>query len=95
MINFSNDKLEVSFKSTYDPSTRDTRLPLTVDLRSTIYPYRSNLLSIHCNTFLVRRYIVRSGVPGFYCYAVCERPEGCPAFDLAQARMVFKLQRDR
>ncbi|KAI3466561.1 hypothetical protein Pfo_023224 [Paulownia fortunei] len=36
VINFSNDHLEVSFKSTYDPSTPGTRLPLTVDLRSTL-----------------------------------------------------------
>ncbi|KAG8365395.1 hypothetical protein BUALT_Bualt18G0100200 [Buddleja alternifolia] len=73
VINLSNDHLEVSFKSTYDPSTPGTKLPLTVDIR----------------------YIVRSGVSGFYCYAICERPSGCPAFDLAQARMVFKLRQER
>ncbi|KAK6154641.1 hypothetical protein DH2020_008889 [Rehmannia glutinosa] len=73
VINFSNDHLEVSFKTTYDPSVRGTKLPLTVD----------------------QRYIVRSGVSGFYCYAIYERPPGCPAFDLAQTRMVFKLQRGR
>ncbi|KAH6831608.1 hypothetical protein C2S53_010583 [Perilla frutescens var. hirtella] len=73
VINYSNDNLEVSFKSSYDPSIRGTRLPLTVDLR----------------------YIVRSGVSGFYCYAIYERPPGSPAFDLVQTRMVFKLQRDR
>ncbi|KAK6133226.1 hypothetical protein DH2020_032987 [Rehmannia glutinosa] len=69
VINFSNDHLEVSFKTTYDPSVRGTKLPLTVD----------------------QRYIVRSGVSGFYCYAIYERPPGCPAFDLAQTRMVFKF----
>ncbi|PIN22367.1 Rhamnogalacturonan endolyase [Handroanthus impetiginosus] len=41
------------------------------------------------------RYIVRSGVSGFYCYSICERPPHSPAFDLAQMRMVFKLQRER
>ncbi|XP_057794981.1 probable rhamnogalacturonate lyase B [Salvia miltiorrhiza] len=73
VINLSNDNVEVSFKSSYDPSIAGTRLPLSVD----------------------QRYIVRSGVSGFYCYAIYERPQGCPAFDLAQTRMVFKLHRDR
>ncbi|KAF2303729.1 hypothetical protein GH714_021492 [Hevea brasiliensis] len=27
-------------------------------------------------------YILKSGVSGFYCYAIYERPAGCPAFDL-------------
>lgn len=44
---------------------------------------------------LSSRYIVRSGVSGFYCYAIYERPPASPAFDLAQTRMVFKLERDR
>ncbi|EEF43850.1 hypothetical protein RCOM_0903910 [Ricinus communis] len=35
-------------------------------------------------------YILRSGVSGFNCFAVYERP----AFDLAQTRMVFKLRRE-
>ncbi|KAL0321126.1 UNVERIFIED_CONTAM: hypothetical protein Sradi_5374100 [Sesamum radiatum] len=73
VINLSNDHLEVSFKSTYDPSIPGTRLPLTVDVR----------------------YVVRSGVSGFYCYAIYERPPGCPACNLAQTRMVFKLRRER
>ncbi|XP_011087034.2 probable rhamnogalacturonate lyase B [Sesamum indicum] len=73
VINLSNDHLEVSFKSIYDPSIPGTRLPLTVDIR----------------------YVVRSGVSGFYCYAIYERPPGCPACDLAQTRMVFKLRRER
>ncbi|GFZ03241.1 rhamnogalacturonate lyase family protein [Actinidia rufa] len=41
-----------------------------------------------------RGYIVRSGVSGFHCYAVYERPSGCRAFDLAQTRMAFKLRRE-
>ncbi|KAL0407254.1 UNVERIFIED_CONTAM: hypothetical protein Slati_4039300 [Sesamum latifolium] len=73
VINLSNDHLEVSFKSTYDPSIPGTRLPLTVDVR----------------------YVVRSGVSGFHCYAIYERPPGCPACDIAQTRMVFKLRRER
>ncbi|KAF6168206.1 hypothetical protein GIB67_011591 [Kingdonia uniflora] len=42
-----------------------------------------------------RRYILRNGVSGFYCYTICERPTGSPAFDLVQTRMVFKLRTDR
>nr|XP_017237060.1 PREDICTED: probable rhamnogalacturonate lyase B isoform X2 [Daucus carota subsp. sativus] len=72
-IHSSNDKVEVSFKSTYSASTSGTRLPLTYDLR----------------------YILKSGDSGFYCYGIYERPPGCRAFDLAQTRMVFKLQRER
>lgn len=41
------------------------------------------------------RYIIRTGVSGFYCYAVYERPQGCRAFDLAQTRMVFKLRQEK
>ncbi|KAK3188402.1 hypothetical protein Dsin_027963 [Dipteronia sinensis] len=42
------------------------------------------------------RYIMRSGVSGFHCYSIYERPDGSnKAFDLAQTRMVFKLRRDR
>ncbi|KAK3021722.1 hypothetical protein RJ639_046068, partial [Escallonia herrerae] len=41
------------------------------------------------------RYILRSGVSGFHCYAIYERPPGCRAFDLVQTRMVFKLQQDK
>ncbi|GMP75517.1 hypothetical protein CsSME_00032573 [Camellia sinensis var. sinensis] len=73
VIHTSNEKLELSFRSTYDPSTPGIRLPLSVDLR----------------------YIMRSGVSGFYCYAIYERPPGCRAFDLAQTRMVFKLRREK
>ncbi|KAL7244206.1 hypothetical protein ACSBR1_016441 [Camellia fascicularis] len=60
VIHTSNDKQELSFRSTYDPSTPGIRLPLSVDLR----------------------YIMRSGVSAFYCYAIYERPPGCRAFDL-------------
>ncbi|KAL6207132.1 hypothetical protein ACLB2K_024377 [Fragaria x ananassa] len=41
------------------------------------------------------RYIVRAGVSGFYCYGIYERPSGCPAFDIAQTRLVFKLRKDK
>ncbi|KAF5176062.1 Rhamnogalacturonate lyase [Thalictrum thalictroides] len=41
-----------------------------------------------------RRYIMKSGVSGFYCYAIYERSTGLPAFDLVQTRMVFILRRD-
>ncbi|KAL9384242.1 hypothetical protein Peur_024565 [Populus x canadensis] len=69
----SNDKLEISFRSTYDPSNKGTKLPLSIDIR----------------------YILSSGVSGFHCYAIYERPAGSPAFDLVQTRMVFKLRRDK
>ncbi|KAK1557347.1 hypothetical protein Q3G72_022878 [Acer saccharum] len=40
--------------------------------------------------------VLRSGVSGFHCYSIYERPDGSKkAFDLAQTRMVFKLRRDR
>ncbi|BFG27459.1 hypothetical protein CerSpe_137330 [Prunus speciosa] len=41
------------------------------------------------------RYIIRTGVSGFYSYAIYDRPSGCPAFDLAQTRMVYKLRREK
>ncbi|XP_050944605.1 probable rhamnogalacturonate lyase B isoform X1 [Cucumis melo] len=41
------------------------------------------------------RYIMRTGIPGFYCYAIYEHPSECRAFDLAQTRMVFKLRQEK
>ncbi|VVA21570.1 PREDICTED: probable rhamnogalacturonate lyase [Prunus dulcis] len=41
------------------------------------------------------RYILRTRVSGFYSYAIYDRPSGCPAFDLAQTRMVYKLRREK
>ncbi|KAJ8644111.1 hypothetical protein MRB53_005859 [Persea americana] len=41
-----------------------------------------------------KRFILRSGISGFYCYAIYERLAGWPAFDLVQTRLVFKLRRE-
>ncbi|KAK6932286.1 Rhamnogalacturonate lyase, partial [Dillenia turbinata] len=72
VISLSDDSAEVSFRSTYTP-TSEVILPLSIDIR----------------------YILRSGVSGFYCYAIYERPPECRPFDLAQTRMAFKLRQDR
>ncbi|KAF8391533.1 hypothetical protein HHK36_023838 [Tetracentron sinense] len=69
VVNSSNNCVEVSFRTTYDPSVGGVRLPLSID----------------------KRYILRSGISGFHCYAIYERPSGSPAFDLAQTRMVFRF----
>lgn len=42
-----------------------------------------------------KRFIMRSGVSGFYNYAIYDRPAGSPGFDLAQTRMVFVLNIDK
>ncbi|KAJ8761828.1 hypothetical protein K2173_004677 [Erythroxylum novogranatense] len=41
------------------------------------------------------RYILRSGVSGFYCYAIYQHPAGSHSFEFSQTRMVFKLRRDK
>ncbi|KAH1154619.1 hypothetical protein AAZX31_18G137800 [Glycine max] len=41
------------------------------------------------------RYILRSGDSGFYSYAIFDRPEGLPAVEIDQIRIVFKLNKDR
>ncbi|XP_061376076.1 probable rhamnogalacturonate lyase C isoform X2 [Gastrolobium bilobum] len=41
------------------------------------------------------RYIFRSGDSGFYSYAIFDRPEGFPAVQVDQIRIVFKLKKDR
>ncbi|RDX82939.1 rhiE, partial [Mucuna pruriens] len=41
------------------------------------------------------RYILRSGDSGFYSYAIFDRPEGLPAVEVDQIRIVFKLKKDR
>ncbi|CAL1397592.1 unnamed protein product [Linum trigynum] len=73
VIHHSYDKIEVSFRTTYNPSGLGIKLPLSIDIR----------------------YILQNGVSGFHCYAIYERPTGCPAFDLSQTRMVFKLRREK
>ncbi|EXC45519.1 hypothetical protein L484_000495 [Morus notabilis] len=73
VVNRSNDLIEVSFRNAYDPPTKGSKLPLSVDIR----------------------YILRSRVSGFYCYAIYERPSGCREFDLAQTRMAFKLRPEK
>ncbi|XP_054808091.1 probable rhamnogalacturonate lyase B isoform X2 [Prosopis cineraria] len=42
-----------------------------------------------------QRFILRRGSSGFYCYIIFERPEGFPAVEVEQIRMVYKLQEDR
>ncbi|KAL0367889.1 UNVERIFIED_CONTAM: hypothetical protein Scaly_1007800 [Sesamum calycinum] len=44
---------------------------------------------------LVDKYVMLSGSPGFYSYAVLERLKGWPAFDIEGGRLVFKLQQDK
>ncbi|KAJ1689025.1 hypothetical protein LUZ63_013180 [Rhynchospora breviuscula] len=41
------------------------------------------------------RYIMLRGVSGLYTYSVLEHENGWPAFDIAEARLVFKLNSDR
>ncbi|ESW28447.1 hypothetical protein PHAVU_003G287200 [Phaseolus vulgaris] len=41
------------------------------------------------------RYILRSGDSGFYSYAIFDRPEGWPAVEIDQIRIVFKLKKSR
>lgn len=102
VVEMSNDCLEVSFKSSYNHSTRGTKLPLTFYIRSwkhefiwSFYFMFSFKLIKVWYVFWIFRYILRSGVSGFYCYAIYEHPAGSPAFDLAQTRMVFKLRREK
>ncbi|KAF2304927.1 hypothetical protein GH714_000513 [Hevea brasiliensis] len=38
---------------------------------------------------------IKSGVSGFYCYAIYERPAGCHAFCLAHMRMIFTLRQEK
>ncbi|XP_052183958.1 uncharacterized protein LOC127795990 isoform X2 [Diospyros lotus] len=65
---------------------------LEVAFRST---YDPSIPGIRLPLSVDLRYIIRSGVSGFYCYAIYERPPGCRAFGLAQTRMVFKLRREK
>ncbi|KAM7276394.1 hypothetical protein ACFE04_018260 [Oxalis oulophora] len=41
------------------------------------------------------RYVVRSGVSGFYAYAIMERENGWPDVDMDQFRIVFKLAQNK
>ncbi|KAL0379042.1 UNVERIFIED_CONTAM: hypothetical protein Sradi_3209700 [Sesamum radiatum] len=42
-----------------------------------------------------KRYVMLRDSPGFYSYAVFERLKGWPAFDIQEARIVFKLDENR
>ncbi|TXG60056.1 hypothetical protein EZV62_014629 [Acer yangbiense] len=41
-----------------------------------------------------KRFILRSGLSGFYYYAILEREKGWPDVDIDQTRIVFKLQQE-
>ncbi|KAK4263052.1 hypothetical protein QN277_028528 [Acacia crassicarpa] len=41
------------------------------------------------------RYIMRRGNSGYYSYAIFERPEGFPAAQVFQIRLVYKLRQDK
>ncbi|KAK4417176.1 hypothetical protein Salat_2543200 [Sesamum alatum] len=42
-----------------------------------------------------KRFVMLRDSPGFYSYAVLERIKGWPAFDIQEARIVFKLQENK
>ncbi|CAI9111385.1 OLC1v1011603C1 [Oldenlandia corymbosa var. corymbosa] len=42
-----------------------------------------------------KRFVTLRGSPGFYTYAVLERPNRAPAFDLKELRVVLKLESDK
>ncbi|CAA0831221.1 Rhamnogalacturonate lyase family protein [Striga hermonthica] len=42
-----------------------------------------------------RRYVVLRDSPGYYSYAVLERLQGWPAFDILEGRIVFQLQKNK
>lgn len=103
VINMNRDNVEVPFRRTYSPSSPGTAPPLSFDTRlvktekwksqtsESVLQSNNSIYteSLFWDTF---RYIVRSGISGFYCYAIYERPLGCIASDLIQMRMVFKLR---
>ncbi|KAM1108616.1 hypothetical protein PS2_005241 [Malus domestica] len=66
---------------------------LEVSFKNTFIPSSANGVKLPLSVDI--RYIVKTGVSGFYNYAIYERPSGCPAFDLAQTRMAFKLRREK
>ncbi|KAG9439228.1 hypothetical protein H6P81_019393 [Aristolochia fimbriata] len=73
IVQANKDIAEVSFRSSWDSSSRGTVLPLSVD----------------------KRFILRSGISGFYSYAIYERTANCPALVLSQTRLAFKLRREK
>ncbi|KAM1766345.1 hypothetical protein TB1_005269 [Malus domestica] len=66
---------------------------LEVSFKNTFIPSSANGVKLPLSVDI--RYIVKTGVSGFYNYAIYERSSGCPAFDLAQTRMAFKLRREK
>ncbi|XP_077220129.1 uncharacterized protein LOC143854179 isoform X2 [Tasmannia lanceolata] len=62
-----------------------------VSFRSNFDPSGGSTLPLSVD----KRFVVRKGISGFYCYAIYERSAGWPAFDLVQTRMVFRLRRDK
>ncbi|KAF3327215.1 Rhamnogalacturonate lyase [Carex littledalei] len=48
---------------------------------------------VYLNTDI--RYIMLRGVSGFYTYSILEHENGWPAFDIAEARLAFKLNGNR
>ncbi|KXG27673.1 probable rhamnogalacturonate lyase C [Sorghum bicolor] len=71
VVTSREDQVELSFRSTYDPSRQDS-VRLNID----------------------KRFVMLKGSSGFYCYAIFEHNSSCPALNVSEARLAFKLNAD-
>ncbi|RLM69771.1 rhamnogalacturonate lyase-like [Panicum miliaceum] len=68
VVSSSEDQVELSFRSTYNPSLQNS-FRLNID----------------------KRLVMLRGSSGFYCYAIFEHARDCPALNITEARLIFKL----
>jgi len=64
-----------------DTSTHTSYIPVTVK-------------EINCRCWILSRFVMLKGSSGFYCYAIFEHNSSCPALNVSEARLAFKLNAD-
>ena len=111
VVSSSQEQVELSFRSTYNPSRQDS-VRLNVDKRWHIHysDYTRNKLEYTDLSVLWNgaklslksaknncffRLVVLKGSSGFYCYAIFEHRGSWPAMNISEARLAFKLNTDK
>ena len=111
VVSSSQEHVELSFRSTYNPSRQDS-VRLNVDKRWHIH--YSDYTSIYFDLFLSSemvpnshwnllpkkkncffRLVLLKGSSGFYCYAIFGHAGNWPAMNISEARLAFKLNTDK
>lgn len=102
VVSWSEEQVEVSFRSTYDPSRQDS-VRLNVDKRCVLTDRSAQTFAMNLTGWMglllaidhFARLVMLRGSSGFYCYAILEHASEWPALNVSQVRLAFKLNPTR